>query len=331
MSPKHQQSILFKGIYSFEDPGGVIVAAKVPPTGTVDLYSGTKVIVKANQSALFIYKGQIAEILLEGAHSVKTENFPVLTRLANWQFGFESPLQAEIWFFSNAVFSGRRWGTAQPVLYDFPGYPAVPIRAYGIYNIAVKDSRKVFMTLVGNRVSYDISELDDLVQAQITELLPQALFVVDRLESLNKSQVSVSRELLDIVNKTIERYGLELLSLQVITMVPAQEVIQALGDKVAMGIIGDKREYLLYKAANSLLETHSKGEKGSSDTMQLMMGLMLGQSLLDHRERERPFIASVNASSQALPDKSGRHCPKCGAISGANDKFCSSCGVKLQP
>ncbi|PIP20507.1 MAG: hypothetical protein COX40_04370 [Candidatus Omnitrophica bacterium CG23_combo_of_CG06-09_8_20_14_all_40_11] len=329
MSPKYQQSILFKGIYEFEDPSGVLVAAKVPPVGTADLYSGTKIIVKANQSALFIYKGQITEALSEGMHSIKTENFPILTRLANWQFGFESPLQAEIWFFSNAVFAGRRWGTTQPIIYDFPEYPAVPIRAYGIYNIVVRDSKKVFMTLVGNRASYDVSELDNLIQAQITELFPKTLSVVPNLESLNKSQAAVSKELFTVVNKAIEQYGMELLSLQVIAMVPAQEVIQALGDKVAMNIIGDKREYLLYKAANSLLETHPAGDKGASDTMQLMMGLMLGQSLLDHRERERPFISVANASKDALPDKS-QACPKCNAMVGANDKFCSSCGAKLQ-
>jgi len=329
MSPKYQQSILFKGIYEFEDPSGVLVAAKVPPAGTADLYSGTKIIVKANQSALFIYKGQITEALSEGTHSIKTENFPILTRLANWQFGFESPLQAEIWFFSNAVFAGRRWGTIQPIIYDFPEYPAVPIRAYGIYNIVVRDSRKVFMTLVGNRASYDVSELDNLIQAQITELFPKTLFVVPNLESLNKSQAVVSKELLTVVNKALEQYGMELLSLQVIAMVPAQEVIQALGDKVAMNIIGDKREYLIYKAANSLMATHASGEKGSSDSMQLMMGLMLGQSILDHREKERTFIASDNVSRNALPDKS-QACPKCNTMIGANDKFCSSCGAKLQ-
>lgn len=329
MSPKNQQSVLFKGIYEFEDPIGVLLASKVPPAGTADLYSGTKIIVKANQSALFIYKGQITEALSEGTHSIKTENFPILTRLASWQFGFESPLQAEIWFFSNAVFAARRWGTTQPIIYDFPEYPAVPIRAYGIYNIVVRDSKKVFMTLVGNRASYDISELDNLIQAQITELFPKTLSVVPNLESLNKSQAAVSKELFALVNEAIEQYGVELLSLQVIAMIPAQEVIQALGDKVAMNIIGNKRDYLLYKAANSLLATHPSGERGSSDSMQLMMGLMLGQSLLDHRERERPFIASDSASRDALPDKS-QACPKCNAMIGINDKFCSSCGAKLQ-
>ena len=329
MSPRQEQSLLFKGIYEFEDPSGILVAAKVPPTGTADLYSGTTIIVKANQCALFVYKGKITEVLLEGAHAVKTENFPVLTRLANWKFGFESPLRCEIWFFSSTVFAGRRWGTTQPIIYDFPDYRAVPIRAYGIYNIVVRDPQNFFMTLIGNRTSYDIAELENLVQAQITELLPKAMSVIPNLESLNKSQSDVSKELLASVNKAIEIYGLEIISLQVISLVPSQEILQALDAKVAMNVVGNKRDYLLYKAANSLLATHPSGEKGSSDSMQLMMGLMLGQSLLDHRERERPYLVADGGARDALPDKT-KICPKCDVAVGTDDKFCSSCGANLK-
>ena len=329
MSPEKQQTLLFKGIFEFEDPSGVLVAAKTPPSGTADLYSGTTIVVKANQCALFVYKGTITEVLLEGTHAVKTENFPILTRLANWKFGFDSPLRAEIWFFSSTVYAGRRWGTTQPIIYDFPDYNAVPIRAYGIYNIAVRDPKKFFMTLIGNRTSYDIAELENLIQAQITELLPQALSVIPNLQSLNKSQADVSRELLTTVNKAIETYGVELLSLQVISLVPSQEILQALDAKVAMNVVGNKRDYLLYKAANSLLATHPSGEKGSSDSMQLMMGLMLGQSLLDHRERERPYLVADSGSKDALPDKT-KACPKCNAAVGTGDKFCSSCGANLK-
>ena len=326
---RQEQSILFKGFYEFEDPSGILIAAKVPPQGTADLYSGTTIVVKANQCALFLHKGKITEVLLEGTHAVRTENFPILTRLANWKFGFESPLRCEIWFFSSAVYAGRRWGTTQPIIYDFPNYNAVPIRAHGIYNIVVRDPQKFFMTLIGNRTSYDIAELENLVQAQITELLPKALSVIPSLESLNQSQADVSRELQASVNKAIAMYGLELLSLQVISLVPSQEIFQALDAKVAMNVVGNKRDYLLYKAANSLLATHPSGEKGSSDSMQLMMGLMLGQSLLDHRERERPYLASDSGSRTALPDKT-KTCPKCDVAVGADDKFCSSCGSKLQ-
>ena len=324
---RQKQSVLFKGIFEFEDPSGVLVAAKIPASGAADLYSGTAIVVKANQCALFVYKGQIAEVLLEGTHLVKTENFPVLTRLANWQFGFESPLRCEIWFFSSTVYANRRWGTAQPVIYDFPDYQAVPIRAYGIFNIVVRDQRKVFMTLIGNRTSYDVAELEGFVQAKVTELLPKALSVIPNLQELNKSQAAVSEKLLALVNDALEQFGVALLSVQVISLVPSQEVLQALDAKAAMNIIGSKQEYLLYKAANSLSETNPGKE---SSSMQLMMGMMLGKSLLglDFREREKALLSSRELP-KAIPIKTPT-CSKCQAAVGDGDQFCASCGTKLE-
>jgi len=59
---RQRQSLLFKGIFEFEDPSGVLVAAKIPASGSADLYSGTAIVVKANQCALFVYKGHSHEV-----------------------------------------------------------------------------------------------------------------------------------------------------------------------------------------------------------------------------------------------------------------------------
>jgi membrane protease subunit (stomatin/prohibitin family) len=246
----------------------------------------------------------------------------------NWKFGFESPLRCEVWFFTSTVYANRRWGTTQPVIYDFPDYRAMPIRAYGIFNIVVRDPKKVFMTLIGNRSSYDISELEGFVQAQVTELLPKALSVVPSLEELNKSQGAVSKALLSHVNEALDQFGVSLLTLQVVSLVPSQEVLQALDAKAAMNIVGNKQEYLLYKAANSLLESHAGKEKGSSDSMQLMMGLMLGKSILD--AKERPMLKSKSEEEDDAIAIDTRSCQKCKAIVRSGDKFCASCGMELK-
>lgn len=326
---RNDQSLLFKGVFEFEDPSGVLVAAKIPVAGSADLYSGTTIVVKPNQCALFMYKGKIADVLMEGTHAVKTENFPILTRLANWKFGFESPLRCEVWFFSSTVYANRRWGTTQPVIHDFPDYQAVPIRAHGIFNVVVHDPKKVFMTLIGNRTSYDISELEGFVQAQVTEALPKALSVVPTLKELNKSQSAVAKALISYVNEALDQFGVSLISLQVISLVPSQEVLQALDANVAMTIIGNKQDYLLYKAANSLAIEHGGpgGGKGSSDSMQLMMGLMLGKSILDSKEKEKSTLSSDREEALAIETRS---CPKCKAVVRKADKFCSSCGTEIK-
>ena len=331
MNRQHQKFV-FRGIYEFEDPGGCLLAARIPHIGSADLYHGTAIVVRPNQCAIFLYKGKIADILMEGTHNIQTGNVPILTRLANWRFGFKSPLRCEIWFFSNQAYTARRWGTIKPVLYNFPNMSSVPIRAYGNYNIVLKDPKKLYMTLIGSRTSYDISELEEFVQGQILELLPQALVVVKNIEELNKSQDEISKKLQIIVNRVLAKYGFQIIDLQVLSLLPSEEIIKALDAKAAMKIIGNKQEYLLYQAANSLNELQSgTGTNQSNDPMQMMLGLMLGKSLIsaDFREKERAVVPKkIESKGNVKEDYGSRFCSSCGTKVRSNDKFCSSCGKK---
>ena len=328
MNKLHQQSV-FRGIYEFEDPGGCLLAARIPHIGSADLYSGTAIIVRPNQCAIFIYKGKIADILLEGSHVIKTGNVPILTRLAHWRFGFKSPLRCEIWFFSSQIYPSRRWGTIKPVLHNFSNMNSIPIRAYGNYNIVLQDPKKFYMSLIGSRTSYDISELEEFVQGQIVELFPEALDLVKNIENLNKSQNRVSKKLQMIVNKVLIKYGLKIIDLQVLSLLPSEEIIKALDAKTAMNIIGNKQEYLLYQAAHSLKEIQSSGtgSNQANDPMQMMLGLMLGKSIMSSDFREKEKIAATKMIKNT--DSAKRNfCGNCGFKTRKNDKFCSSCGRK---
>lgn len=329
---KSKQGSVFKGVYEFEDPGGCLLAARIPHIGSVDLYSGTAVLVRPNQRAFFIYKGEIADVLEEGVHTIKTENVPLLTRLANWRFGFKSPLRCELWFFSTQIYTARRWGTVKPVLHSFSGSTSVPIRSYGNCNIVLKDLKKFYASLVGSRSSYDISELDNFVQGQILELLPEALSIVKRMEELNSYQNEVSKKLQNIVNDVLVKYGVQIKDLQVLSLLPSNEVIKALDAKAAMSIIGNKQEYLLYQAANSLNELQSgSGDGQSNDPMQMMLGLMLGKSLMtaDFQQKEKAVGPRSLSSMKGLGrEQSSLFCKNCGAAVKKTDKFCSACGER---
>ena len=188
------------------------------------------------------------------------------------------------------------------------------------------------MTLIGSRTSYDISELEEFVQGQILELFPEALAIVKNIENLNKSQDRVSKKLQIIVNRVLVKYGLQIIDLQVLSLLPSQEIIKALDAKAAMNIIGNKQEYLLYQAANSLNELQSgTGANQSNDPMQMMLGLMLGKSLIsaDFREKEREAAPKMIGSKDSAKKAYGsRFCSSCGSKVRGNDKFCSSCGEK---
>lgn len=317
MSNSNNQSLLFKGIYEFEDPSGSLIGAKIPASGTADLYSGTTIVVKPNQCALFLYKGQITDKLFSGTHQVETENMPILTRLANWKFGFESPLRCELIFISGQTFTARRWGTPQPVLIQFKGIGPVPIRSYGNFNVAVSDPEKFYMKLMGSQSAVAISDVEEFIQGQIVELLPEALQDFNNLEALSTSYNQISKTLAASLNAEIAEFGLQVQSIQVLSALPSKEVLDAMEAKTAIKIIGSQKEYLLYKAANSLGQPN---DGQANDPLQMMMGLMLGKGLLgsDYHEKEKA-VAVVSAGK----------CANCGEGLSAAARFCPSCGKKV--
>lgn len=314
MSAARIQSTFFRGIYEFEDPSGVLLAAKVPSVGTVDLYTGTAVLVKPGQQAVFLYQGQIADVLPAGKHEIKTGNLPLLTRLANWKFGFESPLRCELIFVAGHVMTGRRWGTPNPVMVNMDKFGVIPLRAHGNFNFSVTDPKAFYLKMVGSRTTYNVTELEEFVQGQIVELLPEVFSEIKTLQQLASSYNDLSKILEKKLNAELKDYGITCQKTQLLSALPSKEVIDAIDAKTAIQIIGSQREYLLYKAASTLGESKS-GQ--ANDPMHMMMGLMLGKGILGSDEREvkeeKPALeAKVVCACGQRNDSSSNFCPKCG-------------------
>jgi membrane protease subunit (stomatin/prohibitin family) len=313
------QNGLYQGIYEFQDPSGTLLAARIPAAGSIDLYDGTTVIVRPNQCAMFLYKGEVADILTQGTQSLKTANVPLLTRLANWRKGFQSPVRAEIWFFSGMVFTARRWGTAQPVLAALD-VGSIPIRGYGNYNVFIRDPRKLFKKLIGTRTTFDVTEVEEFIQSQILAAFPAALEGVATVADLGSQHRDVAARLEADVAKRLGEFGLTINNLQVLALIPPKEVLDAIDAKIAMKVIGNPREYLIYKAANSLDALH---ESGGNDSMQMMLGMMIGKGLIgaDYHEKEKTLAESNRPSSS--------RCASCNNVTDAQNRFCPHCGREL--
>jgi membrane protease subunit (stomatin/prohibitin family) len=308
------QSLFFRGVYEFDDPTGVLLAGRVPAVGTVDLYSGTKILVKPGQTAIFVYNGKIADVLPPGNHEIKTENMPILTRLANWKFGFESPLRCELIFVSKQIFTGLKWGTQQPVLLQINGQ-SIPIRGYGTYNLHVIGPEQFFTALMGSRVSMELSDVQIFVQAQIQQVLAQAIAPIKDLSKLNTSQSAVAQKIQTLVVRSLLNYGLQIGDIRVLSLVPPEDTLHALDEKAAMQVIGDPQKYLLYKMANSF---GSASQPNNSDPMHMMLSLMVGRGLMGIDDPDKKPIPGASPAQ--------KKCPKCGSLSDASFQFCPHCG-----
>ncbi|MCL2771615.1 MAG: SPFH domain-containing protein, partial [Firmicutes bacterium] len=76
---------------------------------------GSKLIVRPSQMAVFVNKGQVADVFGPGTHTLSTSNLPFLTSLLSLPFGFRSPFTCDIFFVSAKQFPNQKWGTANPI------------------------------------------------------------------------------------------------------------------------------------------------------------------------------------------------------------------------
>ena len=106
--------------------------------------NGAQLIVRESQVAQFVYLGEFGDTFGPGKHGLTTDNIPVLTRLKSWPFGFESPFKADVYFVVTRLFTGNKWGTANPVMLRDNDFGIVRVRAFGTYDFKVVDP-KIFL------------------------------------------------------------------------------------------------------------------------------------------------------------------------------------------
>ena len=78
--------------------------------------NGAQLIVRESQAAQFVYLGEFGDTFGPGKHTLTTDNIPVLTKLKSWKYGFNSPFKADVYYVNTRLFTGNKWGTANPIM-----------------------------------------------------------------------------------------------------------------------------------------------------------------------------------------------------------------------
>ena len=110
---------------------------------------GAQLIVRQSQAAVFVNQGKIADVLTSGRHQLTTRNLPLLTTLASWKYGFQSPFKAEVYFVNTRNFTNLKWGTKNPITLRDPEFGPVRLRSFGTYVVRVTDAAKFIKEIVG--------------------------------------------------------------------------------------------------------------------------------------------------------------------------------------
>lgn len=115
-----------------------------------DFNSMTQLIVHESQEAIFFLNGEALDLFGAGRHTLETQNIPMLGKFINKATDGQTPFHCEVYFINKTVQMAVKWGTDSKVRFLDPnlGIP-IEIGACGEMNLAVADSRKLLVKLVG--------------------------------------------------------------------------------------------------------------------------------------------------------------------------------------
>src|SRR5215216_2612789 len=145
------------------------------PDEDKEIKRGAQLIVRESQVAQFVYLGQFGDTFGPGKHELINENIPLLSDLKGWKYGFESPFKADVYFVNTRLFTGNKWGTANPIMMRDQDFGIVRLRAYGTYDFRISDPRLFLKEVAGTDDHFRLDEFADTMRSRIVSLFSDAL------------------------------------------------------------------------------------------------------------------------------------------------------------
>jgi len=323
------------------------IVYRYPLTERDEIMTSSKLIVRESQAAIFVHKGQIADVFLAGTYSLKTENIPFLTKLLSLPTGFDVAIKAEVYFVNLRQFTGLKWGTQNPIMMRDNDFGNIRVRGYGIYSFKVEDPKQFLKEMFGTSSSFSVSDVTNQTKPLLLSGLADAI-AESKISALDLA--ANYKEFADIIIKCSESgfstYGLKLCSFIIENLSLPEEVEKALDERTRLGVMEDKiGTYTRLKAADALGDAanNPSGNNLAGLGVGLSAGATMGNVFAGNLSGENPTNvdnqvscincgASIKKSAKFCPDcgaKQGLNCPNCGTSVKKTSKFCPECGEKI--
>jgi len=270
-----------------------------------EIKRGAQLIVRESQMAQFVYQGEFGDTFGPGTHTLVTANIPILSTLKGWKYGLESPFKADVYFVNTRLFTGNKWGTANPIMMRDPDFGMVRVRAYGTYDFHVTDVKLFLKEVAGTDAHFRLEEFGDTMRSRIVSVFTEAvalakvpvLDVASRYEELGAA-------LLPVINPSItSKYGIEISSFILENVSLPPEVEQSIDKRSSMAAVGNLNDYIKFQMAESIAKGEGGGLAGAAS--QLGAGLAMGQQIAQAMGTATQPSAPANAAAAATAAQAG--------------------------
>jgi excisionase family DNA binding protein len=268
------------------------------PDNDKEIKRGAQLIVRESQMVQFLYLGEFGDTFGPGKHTLTTDNIPILTKLASWKYGFESPFKADVYYLITRVFTGNKWGTSNPVMMRDNDFGVVRARAFGTYDFHIVEPRLFLKEVAGTDQHFRLDEFADTMRSRIVSVFSEALAkanvpvleVAQRYSELGES-------LLPLINPVMQtKYGLEMTSFVVENVSLPPEVEQSIDKRSSMSAIGNLNDYVKFQMAQGM----EKGGGPGSAATEMAIGLAMAQQMVQ-QQAAAPTAPPVIPASPSAP------------------------------
>ncbi len=262
--------------------------------------NGAQLIVRESQVVQFMYLGQFGDTFAPGKHTLTTDNIPVLTKLQSWKYGFESPFKADVFYITTRLFTGNKWGTANPIMARDNDFGVVRLRAFGTFDFRIIEPKLFLKEVAGSDQHFRLDEFADTMRSRMVSVFSEALTSshVPVLDVATR-YTELGEALLPLINPVVgSKYGLEITSFIVENVSVPPEVEQAIDKRSSMAAIGNLNEYVKYQMGKGMESGAGGGAGGTAAELAIGFGIaqqMMQQGIMN------PQAAAATPAGGAAP------------------------------
>ena len=272
------------------------------PDDDKEIKNGAQLVVRESQVAQFVYLGEFGDQFGPGTHTLTTANIPILTDLKSWKYGFESPFKADVYYVVTRLFTGNKWGTANPVMMRDADFGIVRLRAYGTYDFHIVDVPKFLKEVAGTDDHFRLDEFSDAMRSRIVSVFCDALAQA-KVPALDVAAryTELGEALLPLINPVIgDKYGLAMTSFIVENVSVPPEVEQAIDKRSSMAAVGNLNDYVKFQMGQGM----EKGNGGPGGmAAEMAVGMSMAQQMMNQSgglmAQQTPGIGAAPASGGA--------------------------------
>lgn len=219
-----------------------------------EIKQGAQLIVRNGQVAIFVYRGQIADIFGPGNYKLDTGNLPLLSTIAALPHLFNSPIKSDLYFINTTQFINNRWGTRCPIIKRDSEMGMVRITSFGSFSFKISDP-KLFMTeLFGAR---NLNMTNDIIQYLISfvgESIAQCLGESSNsVLDLASHYRELSTMITPYVNKKSKAFGIEVVQATIENIGLPREVERLIDEQSGIGLASrDMNSFVQYQSARAI-------------------------------------------------------------------------------